>query len=122
MIDGARRAARDEGLRAIELGVAGAFHSPAMAPAAEPFAQALAEVRWRPAAAPVISGLTAAPFRDPAEELAAAIVSPVRWREVMLALAALGIERYVDVGPGVVLDRLVARNLKEVPDAVGTAG
>ena len=93
-----------------------------MAPAVEPFAAALAEVEWRPAAVPVISGLTAAPFRDPADELAAAIVSPVRWREVMLALGALQIERFIDVGPGTVLDRLVARNLKEVPDAVGAAG
>ena len=47
-------------------------------------------------------------------ELAAAIVSPVRWRETMLTLAALGADTFVDFGPGEVLARLVPRNL---PDA-----
>ena len=118
-IDGARRAARDEGLRALELDVSGAFHSPAMAPAIEQFALALANVDWRAPSAPVISGLTAEPFSDPARELAGAVVAPVRWREVMRALHALGIERYVDAGPGRVLERLVDRNLKGASDAVG---
>ena len=36
----------------------------------------------------------------------------------MSTLDALGIERYVDAGPGTVLERLVARNLEEVTDAV----
>lgn len=118
VIDGARRAARDEGLRAMELDVAGAFHSPAMRAAVEPFEVALAEVGWRDVDAPVISGLTGSPFVDPARELALAIVSPVRWREVMRRLVGLGIERFVDAGPGRVLDRLVTRNLEGMPHAV----
>jgi malonyl CoA-acyl carrier protein transacylase len=119
VIEGARRAARDEGLSALELDVAGAFHSPAMAAAVEPFAAALADVEFAPPAALVVSGLTASPFEDFAAELAAAIIAPVRWREVMLALAARGIDSFVDVGPGRVLDRLVARNLEEAADAAG---
>jgi [acyl-carrier-protein] S-malonyltransferase len=106
--------AREEGVRAILLDVAGAFHSPAMAPAVEPFREALEEVEFRAPALPVISGSTGQPFADVRAELAAAIVSPVRWRETMLTLAGLGADTFLDFGPGRVLARLVRRNL---PDA-----
>ena len=42
-------------------------------------------------------------------------MTPVRWRETMLALAELGADTFVDFGPGEVLARLAPRNL---PDAV----
>jgi malonyl CoA-acyl carrier protein transacylase len=96
------------------LDVAGAFHSPAMAGAVAPFRAALEQVRLREPVVPVICGWSARPFDDVREELAAAIVAPVRWREAMLALAALGAEQFVDFGPGSVLAKLVRRNL---PDA-----
>src|SRR3954451_11074299 len=63
-IAAAARAARDDGLRAMELGVTGAFHTPAMAAATEPFAEALADAEFREPAFPVISCLTAAPMRN----------------------------------------------------------
>jgi [acyl-carrier-protein] S-malonyltransferase len=110
----ASKAARDQGVRAILLDVAGAFHSPSMGPAVEPFREALDSVEFRPPAVPVISGSTAMPFDDVRAELAAAIVSPVRWRETMLALAGLGADTFVDFGPGNVLAGLTRRNL---PDA-----
>ena len=105
---------RELGARAILLDVAGAFHSPAMSSAVEPFRAALDSVEFRPTEIPVISGSTAQPFADTRAELAAAIVRPVRWRETMLALAGLGADTFLDFGPGEVLARLVARNL---PDA-----
>jgi malonyl CoA-acyl carrier protein transacylase len=108
---GAARSARRIGLRAIPLDVTGAFHSPAMASAVEPFASALEAVEQRPPSAPVYSALTAAPFRDVAAELSASICAPVRWRETMRALASSGIGRYLDVGPDEILQRLVAREL-----------
>jgi [acyl-carrier-protein] S-malonyltransferase len=103
--------ARSEGARAIWLDVAGAFHSPAMASAVEPFRSALEQVEFRPAAIHVISSSTARPFGDVRAELAAAIVEPVRWRATMLALARRGAGTFVDFGPGQVLARLVKRNL-----------
>jgi [acyl-carrier-protein] S-malonyltransferase len=120
-VDGARRAARGRGLRAMELDVSGAFHSPQMLPARRAFAGALTEVAWRPASVPVFSGLTAAAFTDPVQELSAAVIAPVRWREVMLALRAFGAQRFVDVGPGDVLAKLVARNFKEPLNGVAVA-
>jgi [acyl-carrier-protein] S-malonyltransferase len=107
----AAEAAREERARALWLDVAGAFHTAAMAGAVEPFSRALERVEFRPPTVPVISGSSARPFTDPRAELAAAIVSPVRWRATMLALAGLGADMFVDFGPGKILARLVSRNL-----------
>jgi [acyl-carrier-protein] S-malonyltransferase len=103
--------ARREGARTIWLDVAGAFHSPAMIGAVEPFRAALSSIEFRAPSIPVISSSTARPFEDIRGELADAIVKPVRWRETMLALARRGAERFLDVGPGQVLARLTRRNL-----------
>jgi [acyl-carrier-protein] S-malonyltransferase len=110
----ASKQARSERVRAILLDVAGAFHSPAMAGAVEPFRAELDDVELHEPSIPVICGSTARPFSDVRAELAQAIVRPVRWRETMLALAQLGADTFVDFGPGEVLAKLVARNL---PDA-----
>jgi [acyl-carrier-protein] S-malonyltransferase len=104
-------AARADGLRAIALDVAGAFHSPAMRPAAEPFRRAVEGVPLGQPSAPVISGLTARPFADVPAQLSEALCAPVRWRETVLALDRLGIERFLDVGPDAVIARLVKRSL-----------
>ena len=106
--------ARAAGMKALWLNVAGAFHSPAMASAAQRFRAALAGTRFRTPDVPVLSCATAALFADPRTELADALVRPVRWRQTMTALADLGMTRFVDVGPGEVLARLVPRT---VPDA-----
>jgi malonyl CoA-acyl carrier protein transacylase len=104
-----RKQARADGLRAIPLDVAGAFHSPQMAAAVEPFRAALADVPMRPPSAVVFSCATARPFADPVNELADALVAPVRWRETMAALAATGARGYLDPGPGAVLAKLAPR-------------
>jgi [acyl-carrier-protein] S-malonyltransferase len=108
-LDAARVDAASEGLRAVELDVAGAFHSPQMQDAVIPFREALAEVEFREPAVPVISCATALPFVDPREELAAALVRPVRWRDTMNALHEAGVEAFVDAGPGRVLAKLAPR-------------
>ncbi len=103
-------AARDMGLRAIRLDVAGAFHSPAMAPAEAPFLAALRHLTFVEPRVPVFSSMTATPLVAPFQ-LAGALARPVRWRETMQALAKFGGTRFVDVGPGDTLARLVPRNL-----------
>ena len=117
LLDAAAAAARAEGFKALELGVAGAFHSPAMAPAVAPFATALAHTELRPPAVPVISGLTGREMRNPRRELAEALTHPVRWSSVMAELARRGVDRFVDAGPGRVLAKLVKRNVAVAPEA-----
>ena len=107
--------AKELGLRAMELDVTGAFHSPMMAGAVPEFERALAEVTFRePADTTVVSAVTAQPFTDPRRELADALTMPVRWREVMLTLHELGAQRFVDVGPGRVLTGLAKRTVSGV--------
>jgi malonyl CoA-acyl carrier protein transacylase len=110
-LEAAAEHARADGVRAMELGVAGAFHSVAMVPAVGPFATALAHVELREPAIPVMSGLNGRPMTHPRRDLAGALTQPVRWSAVMRALAGRGIDRFVDAGPGRVLARLAARNV-----------
>jgi malonyl CoA-acyl carrier protein transacylase len=105
--------ARAIGVRAIVLDVAGAFHSPDMASACPLFRRALGRVDLHEPTAPVISGVTAQPFEDVRGQLAAALTRPVRWRETMQTIYAIGVRRYVDVGPDRVLAKLVGRNVSE---------
>lgn len=105
----AEDSARERGIRALPLDVAGAFHSPSMAPAVEPFRAALEDVEVAKPRFEVFSCASARPFGDVRDELAGALVRPVRWRETVLALREAGAESYVDVGPGKVLARLMKR-------------
>ena len=113
----ASRIVAGRGLRAIDLPVAGAFHSPLMEPAVEPFRAALAMVDFAEPSVPVYSAVTAAPFDDIAQGLGDALERPVRWTAVLEAMAAAGAGRFVEVGPGKVLTGLVKRNLRGVEAA-----
>ena len=113
-LDAAAEDAKEAGVRAVRLSVAGAFHSPLVAEARESFAEALAEVDFAEPSVPVFSGVTAQPFDDIPGQLAEGITSPVRWREVLLALREEGVERYVEAGPGKVLTALVKKTLDDV--------
>jgi malonyl CoA-acyl carrier protein transacylase len=110
----AGKAAEELGLRAIDLPVSGAFHSPMMRDAVPEFEQAVKNVKISEPRVKVLSAVTAAPFDDIAAQLTAALTSPVRWRETLLALHELGAERFVEVGPGRVLNGLVKRTLRDV--------
>jgi malonyl CoA-acyl carrier protein transacylase len=121
VLSGARNAlpeaaadAKELGLRAMELPVTGAFHSPMMAAAVPRFTAALERVEVAPGRVTVLSAVTAAPFEDVRAQLAQALMMPVRWRETMLALHELGADRFVEVGPGRVLTGLAKRTLRDV--------
>ena len=110
----AAQAAGELGLKAMELDVTGAFHSPLMEPALPEFEAALGATHFRSPRVPVISAVTTEPFDDIALRLAQALTHPVRWRETLLALHARGVERFVEVGPGRVLTGLIKRTLADV--------
>jgi [acyl-carrier-protein] S-malonyltransferase len=107
-------AAKELGLRPMELPVTGAFHSPMMAEAVPEFEAALARVEVATPRVTVLSAVTAAPFEDVRAQLAQALTMPVRWRETLLAMRDRGGDRFVEVGPGRVLTGLVKRTLKDV--------
>ena len=107
-------AAKELGLRAMELPVTGAFHSPMMASAVPEFTAALERVEVQPPRITVLSAVTAEPFDDVRTRLTQALTMPVRWRETMLALHELGAARFIEVGPGKVLTGLAKRTLRDV--------
>jgi [acyl-carrier-protein] S-malonyltransferase len=115
--------------RVVPLSVGGAFHSPLMAPAADSFRSFLSAAPLRDPAIPVISNATAEPVttaEDLRELLARQLTGPVRWTESVRRLADLGVDTFIEVGPGTVLSGLIKRTVQgvqvlSVGDAKGVA-
>jgi malonyl CoA-acyl carrier protein transacylase len=118
-----RQAAKERGCSAIMLNTRIPFHSRAMEAVLPEFAEALAKVEVREPQVPVLSGIDGSPFVDIREQLAAALVKPVRWWEVLTALKQRGIEILIEPGPGNVLTKLAKRAVPELtclgPSAFG---
>ena len=111
-------AARDLGARKVTpLNVAGAFHTPLMAPAASRLRKALSSTRFLLPEVPVVANLDARAHRGAGEWrslLAGQLCSPVRWRQSLQTLGSLGTTCVVEVGPGGVLAALTKRGLPGV--------
>lgn len=107
------RAAADAGVRAQPLAVAGAFHSPIMAPAADQLAAALAEVDVRPPMFPVLSNVTAQPHDTSPDAIRRRLIeqltSPVRWAQGCSWLVSNVQGRYHELAPGRTLAGLFRR-------------
>jgi [acyl-carrier-protein] S-malonyltransferase len=112
-LDAAVELARAGGAkRAVKLTVSIAAHSPLMQPAAHAFQRAVAAVEIRPPAVPVIGNVGAQPLIDPdaiRHELAAQIISPVRWADSIRTLIGAGVRQFIELGPGDVLTGLLRR-------------
>ncbi len=107
--------ARASGKKGMLLPVGGAFHSPLMEPGKKKLADFLDSITFSPAQIPVVANVTAREETRPEEFrrlLKEQITSPVRWEETAVRLALLGVEEFVEVGPGKVLTGLVKRTLK----------
>jgi len=83
--DRAETMAGERSLRATRLSVAGAFHSPIMARAAERLRAALSVVELRRPRCPVLSNVTGGPHKDDPdsirERLVEQLTNPVRWAD-----------------------------------------
>jgi [acyl-carrier-protein] S-malonyltransferase len=110
-LDTAEALLKERGVRGKRLPVAGAFHSPLMEPAVEPFRAAVESIEIGEPRVPVYSCVTAEPFDDVRERLVQAITHPVRWLDVMRALDERGVTDFVETGPGKVLTNLVKKAL-----------
>jgi [acyl-carrier-protein] S-malonyltransferase len=101
--------------RVMALPVGGAFHSPLMASAQADLDAALAGATWGPQRAPVVANLDATAHTDGWPGLLSGqLVAPVRWRESMLAMAALGVSSTLELGPGAELSGMVKRTVADV--------
>lgn len=116
-VDRAVVLARERGARkATLLAVSAPFHSPLMLPAREGMAPLLAAAAFHDPKVPVVSNVDAAPVtagEAARDALLRQIDSPVRWVESVLWMEeALGVEIFVEVGPGSVLTGLTRRIVK----------
>jgi [acyl-carrier-protein] S-malonyltransferase len=100
----------------IPLAVSGPFHSTLMQEAAERFQPALARAPWATPAVTLIANVNARPAarENLTENLYRQIFSPVWWEETLTYLASVGVETFVEVGPGKVLSGLIKKTLKGV--------
>lgn len=98
--------------RALPLSVSGAFHSPLMEPAREALGKAIEATPFRVPRCPIYQNVTALPSTDPAtikDNLLKQLTSPVRWTQTVQNMLADGATRFVELGPGTVLQGLVKR-------------
>ena len=98
--------------RALKLKVGGAFHSPCMEPARAELAAAIEATEFHTPVCPVFQNVDALPHTDPAEikaNLVAQLTAPVRWTQTVRNMIADGATEFVELGPGKVLQGLVAK-------------
>jgi len=119
--------AKDYGIRkAVELKVAGAFHSRLMQPAYERLGEILASVDIRQPAFPVVCNVEGRAVREPDDirrTLADQVTGSVRWADcVTCLLDNIGCETFLELGPGTTLAGMIGRIRKGTPVvSVGTA-
>ncbi|MDE7121235.1 MAG: ACP S-malonyltransferase [Oscillospiraceae bacterium] len=101
--------------RGLMLKVSGAFHSPYMTPAVEPFGEALENFKIQLPELPVYANYTAKPYTDnPKALMLSQINHPVRWTELIRNMAEDGFDTFIETGVGNTLQKLITQIL---PDA-----
>jgi len=98
--------------RVIPLSVSGAFHTPLMEKAALEFSQGLDKIHFSNPTFPIIanvSGKEASTAKEIKKALRKQMDHPVLWEDSMRKLISGGIELFIEVGPGKVLEGLLRR-------------
>ncbi len=107
--------------RALVLQVGGAFHSPLMEPAREELAKAIEETNFSTPICPIYQNVNGIPSTDIGTikaNLIAQLTAPVRWTQSVRNMVEDGATKFVECGPGKVLQGLV----KKIAPEVETAG
>lgn len=103
--------------RVVPLSVSGAFHSSLMKPASDRFVSVLEQAPFINAMVPIVGNVAARPCVTPEaiqNELAQQITSSVQWVKTIEFMAAQGVTRFLEIGPGKVLKGLLRRINKDL--------
>ncbi len=115
-VDAAARHAKELGAKKVmALPVSGAFHTMYMSAARDRLRDAISTAGIRDAEIPVVSNVDAKPHDRGGEWtalLSAQLASPVRWKHGLQTLAALGVNRFAELGPGGVLTGMAKRSVE----------
>ncbi|MEX0273992.1 MAG: ACP S-malonyltransferase [Flavobacteriaceae bacterium] len=98
--------------RALVLPVGGAFHSPLMEPAREELAHAIGNTRFSPPQCPIYQNVSTTAVTDPdeiQENLISQLTAPVKWTQSVRNMVKDGASKFIEVGPGRVLQGLVKK-------------
>ena len=116
-VDRAMNLAKEHGAkRALPLPVSAPFHCSLMIPAGERLADVLASIKVGDMTVPVITNVEATPNQDAlrvCQLLVDQVSAPVLWEDTIACMIKLGVERYIEIGPGKVLAGLVKRMAKD---------
>jgi [acyl-carrier-protein] S-malonyltransferase len=103
--------------RALPLDVSGPFHSSLMKPAADQLREVLDGINMKDAAVQVVVNVTAEPINTAAnikEKLIEQLYSPVLWEDSVQKMIDLGVDTFIEIGPGKVLSGLIKKIDKTV--------
>ncbi len=103
--------------RAILLPVSAPFHCSLMVPAQKNMINLISEVSLEKPTVPLVSNITAIPTQNPEEireNLIKQITGRVRWRESIIFMHKLGVNKAYEIGPGRVLCNLIKRTVNEI--------
>ena len=98
--------------RVLLLNVGGAFHSPLMMPAQEELAQAIEKTAFQTPVCPIYQNFTALPETNPEiikQNLIQQLTAPVLWTKTIQNMVNNGVTRFVEFGPGEVLQGLIKK-------------
>ena len=98
--------------RAIILPVGGAFHSPLMASAKNKLAMEIEKIKFNTPSCPIYQNFSNNPETDPEKikfNLIEQMTSPVKWTQCVEKMIKNGANKFVEVGPGKVLQGLVKK-------------
>lgn len=98
--------------RVLPLEVSGPFHSSLMMPASMQLRDVLDEIAIHPAEIPIIANVSASEMREPneiKEKLIQQLYSPVQWEDSIKKMIQLGVDTFIEIGPGKVLSGLVKK-------------
>jgi [acyl-carrier-protein] S-malonyltransferase len=98
--------------RALILPVGGAFHSPLMEPAREELAAAIEATNFKEPACPIYQNVSTFAVTDPSkikENLIFQLTAPVKWTQSVQNMIKDGATKFIEVGPGNVLQGLVKK-------------
>lgn len=98
--------------RALILPVGGAFHSPLMEPAREELAAAIESTKFSNPMCPIYQNVSTFAVTDPSEikkNLIYQLTAPVKWTQSVQNMIKDGATKFIEVGPGNVLQGLVKK-------------
>lgn len=111
------------GAKTVGLNVSGPFHSPMLRETAEAFKEMVKAADLKEPNVIIYSNYTARPYDRLSEVpdlLASQMCGRVRWHSIIEALVKRGVTEFVEVGPGMVLSKMLKRGIESADMSIAS--